>query len=123
VFAGTVAITRFALGGLATAHARTVLLAGASAAAAGAALIAAAPTLLVAGLGLAVAAAGDRGAVSDAHRRRVARRRRVPPRPRDLDRHDRVVSGAWCRRNFSGKAHSHASRGQQRKSPAARGAT
>jgi MFS family permease len=58
VFAGTVAITRFALGGLATVHARTVLLAGGSAAAAGAALIAAAPTLLVAGSGLAVAAAG-----------------------------------------------------------------
>lgn len=58
VFAGTVAITRFAAGGLEAAHARTVLLAGASAAAAGAALIAAAPTLLVAGLGLAAAAAG-----------------------------------------------------------------
>ena len=37
---------------------RTVLLAGASAAAAGAGLLAAAPTLLVAGLGLALAAAG-----------------------------------------------------------------
>jgi MFS family permease len=58
VFAGTVAITRFATGGLEAARARTVLLAGALAAAAGAALIAAAPTLLVAGLGLATAAAG-----------------------------------------------------------------
>ena len=58
VFAGTVAVTRFATGGLKAVHARTVLLAGASAAAAGAALIAAAPTLLVAGLGLAAAAAG-----------------------------------------------------------------
>jgi MFS family permease len=58
VFAGTVAITRFAIGGLKSAHARTVLLAGALAAAAGAALIAAAPTLFVAGLGLAAAAAG-----------------------------------------------------------------
>lgn len=58
VFAGTVAITRFATGGLKPAHARSVILAGASAAAAGAAIVAAAPTLLVAGLGLAVAAAG-----------------------------------------------------------------
>jgi MFS family permease len=58
VFAGTVAITRFSIGGLKGSHAHTVLLAGASAAAAGTALIAAAPTLLVAGLGLAVAAAG-----------------------------------------------------------------
>jgi MFS family permease len=58
VFAGTVAITRFSIGGLKAAHARTVLLAGALAAAAGAALIAAAPTLFIAGLGLAVAAAG-----------------------------------------------------------------
>jgi MFS family permease len=58
VFAGTVAITRFAIGGLKAAHARTVLLAGALAAAAGAAVIAVAPTLLVAGLGLAAAAAG-----------------------------------------------------------------
>jgi MFS family permease len=58
VFAGTVAITRFAIGGVKPAHARTLLLAGAAAAAAGTALMAAAPTLLVAGLGLAVAAAG-----------------------------------------------------------------
>jgi MFS transporter len=58
VFAGTVAITRFAIGGLKAAHARIVVLAGALAAAAGAALIAAASTLFIAGLGLAVAAAG-----------------------------------------------------------------
>jgi len=58
VFAGTVAITRFAVGGLAAGRARTVLLAGAAAAAAGAALIAAAPTLAVAAIGLAAAAAG-----------------------------------------------------------------
>jgi hypothetical protein len=58
VFAGTVAITRFAIGGLKAAHPRIVVLAGALAAAAGAALIAAAPTLFIAGLGLAVAAAG-----------------------------------------------------------------
>ncbi|GAA1537366.1 MFS transporter [Actinomadura kijaniata] len=58
VFAGTVAFTRFALGGLKAAHARAVLLAGAATAAAGAVLIAVSPTLLIAGLGLAVAAAG-----------------------------------------------------------------
>ena len=58
VFAGTVAITRFAIGGLGAARARTVLLAGALGAAAGATVIAAAPTLIIAGLGLAVAAAG-----------------------------------------------------------------
>ncbi|MQY07532.1 MFS transporter [Actinomadura macrotermitis] len=58
VFAGAVAVTRFSAGGLTAAHARAVLLAGASAAAAGTLLIAAAPTLLVAGLGLAMAAAG-----------------------------------------------------------------
>ncbi|MEU9021392.1 MFS transporter [Actinomadura sp. NPDC048394] len=58
VFAGVVAVTRFAAGGLGAAHARAVLLGGATAAAAGAALIAVAPTLLVAGAGLAVAAAG-----------------------------------------------------------------
>ena len=45
VFAGTVAITRFAVGGLHAAHARTIILAGAAAAAAGALVIAAAPTL------------------------------------------------------------------------------
>lgn len=58
VFAGVVAVTRFAIGGLGAAHARAVLLGGATAAAIGAALIAAAPTLLVAAAGLAVAAAG-----------------------------------------------------------------
>jgi MFS family permease len=58
VFAGTVAITRFSIGGLKAGHARTVLLAGALTAAAGTALIAAAPTLFIAGLGLAAAAAG-----------------------------------------------------------------
>lgn len=58
VFAGTVAITRFSIGSLRAAHARTVLLAGSLAAAAGAVLIAAAPTLVIAWLGLAAAAAG-----------------------------------------------------------------
>jgi MFS family permease len=58
VFAGTVAITRFSIGGLKAAHARTAVLAGALAAAVGAAVIAAAPTLFIAGLGLAAAAAG-----------------------------------------------------------------
>ncbi|MWA00340.1 MFS transporter [Actinomadura sp. LD22] len=58
VFAGAVAVTRFAVGGLGAVRARAVLLGGAAAAAAGAALIAVAPTLLVAGAGLAVAAAG-----------------------------------------------------------------
>lgn len=58
VFAAVVAVTRFAAGGLGAVHARTVLLAGALAAAAGTVLLAAAPNLLVAGLGLAVAAAG-----------------------------------------------------------------
>jgi MFS family permease len=58
VFAGTVAVTRFSIGGLKPAYAQTVLLAGALAAAVGAAIIAAAPTLFIAALGLAVAAAG-----------------------------------------------------------------
>jgi predicted MFS family arabinose efflux permease len=58
VFAGTVAISRFATSGLGPVHARTVLLAGALAAAAGAALIAVAPTLFIAGVGLAAAAGG-----------------------------------------------------------------
>ena len=58
VFAATVALTRFSIGGLKGAHSQTVLLAGSFAAAAGAASIAAAPNLLVAVLGLAVAAAG-----------------------------------------------------------------
>jgi MFS family permease len=58
VFAGTVAVTRFSIGGVRATHARTVLVAGAVTAAAGAGVIAAAPTLIVAGLGLAAAAAG-----------------------------------------------------------------
>jgi predicted MFS family arabinose efflux permease len=58
VFAATVAIIRFSIGGLKAAHAQTVLLTGAVGAAAGAAVIAVAPNLLVAVLGLAVAAAG-----------------------------------------------------------------
>jgi MFS family permease len=58
VFAATVALTRFAAGGLSAARARTVLLAGSLAAAAGAVLISLAATLPVAALGLALAAAG-----------------------------------------------------------------
>jgi predicted MFS family arabinose efflux permease len=58
VFAATVAITRFSVGGLKAAHAQTVLLAGAATAATGAAVISAAPSLFVAALGLALAAAG-----------------------------------------------------------------
>jgi MFS family permease len=58
VFAATVAITRFSIGGLRAAHAQTVLLARALGSAAGAATIAAAPNLFVAALGLALAAAG-----------------------------------------------------------------
>jgi MFS family permease len=58
VFAATVAVTRFAIGGLKAAHAQFILVAGALAAAAGAAVIAAAPTLSIAALGLVVAAAG-----------------------------------------------------------------
>ncbi|MFB9835266.1 MFS transporter [Actinoallomurus acaciae] len=58
VFAGTVAITRFSIGGLKTAHARSVILAGALAAAGGALVIAAAPTMVVAALGLVLAGAG-----------------------------------------------------------------
>ncbi|WP_433366325.1 MFS transporter [Actinoplanes sp. CA-142083] len=58
VFAGTVAITRFAAGGLRPPYARIVLLAGAALAALGAVVIALSPTLPVAALGLVVAAAG-----------------------------------------------------------------
>jgi MFS family permease len=58
VFAGTVAITRFAIGSLKTAHARPVILTGALAAAGGALVIAGAPTLLIAALGLVMAGAG-----------------------------------------------------------------
>ena len=58
VFAATVAVTRFAIGGLSPRHAQTVILAGAAGAGAGALIIAAAPTLFVAALGLIVAGAG-----------------------------------------------------------------
>ncbi|MEQ7007967.1 MFS transporter [Actinopolymorpha sp. B17G11] len=58
VFAGTVALARFAAGGLGPAYARAVLVAGSSVAAAGATVMAAAPTFLVAALGLVLAAAG-----------------------------------------------------------------
>jgi MFS family permease len=58
VFAGTVAVTRFSIGGLRAAHTQAILVAGALAAAAGAGVIAAAPTLSIAALGLVVAAAG-----------------------------------------------------------------
>ncbi|WP_194837348.1 MFS transporter [Nocardia sp. XZ_19_369] len=58
VFAGTVALTRFAVGGVRADMSRTVLLAGAAATAVGTVLIASAPTLFVAAAGLAVAAAG-----------------------------------------------------------------
>lgn len=56
VFAGTVAITRFSVGGVRAV--RGALLAGAVGAAVGAVVIAGASTLAVAGIGLAVAAAG-----------------------------------------------------------------
>ncbi|MER7404911.1 MFS transporter [Streptomyces sp. NPDC000070] len=58
VFAGTVAITRFATGQLKATHAQTIILAGSLAAAGGSLIIAAAPTLLVATLGLVTAGAG-----------------------------------------------------------------
>ncbi|HZE33231.1 MAG TPA: MFS transporter [Actinoallomurus sp.] len=58
VFAGTVAITRFSIGGLKTVHARPVILTGALAAAGGALVIAGAPTLPIATLGLVMAGAG-----------------------------------------------------------------
>lgn len=58
VFAATVAVTRFAIGGLSPRHAQAVLLGGAAGAAAGAFIIAAAPNLLTAALGLVVAGAG-----------------------------------------------------------------
>jgi MFS family permease len=58
VFAGTVAITRFSIGSLKTAHSRPVILIGALAAAGGALIIAGAPTLLIATLGLVMAGAG-----------------------------------------------------------------
>ena len=58
VFAATVAVTRFAIGGLSPAHAQTIILAGAATAGAGAVVIATAPTLFVAALGLVLAGAG-----------------------------------------------------------------
>ncbi|MEQ7124921.1 MFS transporter [Actinopolymorpha sp. B11F2] len=58
VFAGTVALARFAAGGLGPAYARAVLVVGSSVAAAGATVMAVAPTFLVAALGLVLAAAG-----------------------------------------------------------------
>ena len=58
IFAATVAITRFAIGGLSPRHAQTIILAGAATAGAGALVIATAPTLLVAALGLVLAGAG-----------------------------------------------------------------
>jgi MFS family permease len=58
VFAATVAITRFSIGGVGAAHARTILVMGATVAAVGAAIIAVAASLLVAGVGLVLAAAG-----------------------------------------------------------------
>ena len=58
VFAATVAITRFSIGGLKAAHAQTVILTGAAGAGSRRVIIAAAPTLLVAALGLVVAGAG-----------------------------------------------------------------
>ena len=58
VFAATVAVTRFAIGGLDPRHAKAVILGGAAGAGAGALIIAAAPNLLTAALGLVVAGAG-----------------------------------------------------------------
>ncbi|CAM4442580.1 MFS transporter [Nocardia ninae] len=58
VFAGAVALTRFAVGGVRADRSRTLLLAGAAATAAGTVIIASAPTLFVAVAGLSVAAAG-----------------------------------------------------------------
>jgi MFS family permease len=57
-FALTVSITRLAAGGLSTAHARSVLVVGATAAATGTLVLALAPGLPVAVAGLVVAAAG-----------------------------------------------------------------
>lgn len=58
VFAGTVAITRFATGQLKGIHAQTIILAGSLAAACGSLIIAAAPALPVAAVGLVLAGAG-----------------------------------------------------------------
>ncbi|MCF0082762.1 MFS transporter [Streptomyces lomondensis] len=58
VFAGTVAITRFAAGALKATHAQSVIVVGSLAAACGTLTIAAAPTLSVVILGLVTAGAG-----------------------------------------------------------------
>lgn len=58
VFAAVAAVTRFAVGALGTAHASSVLIAGATAAAAGTTVLATASSVAVALSGLGVAAAG-----------------------------------------------------------------
>jgi MFS family permease len=58
VFAATVAVTRFSIGGVKAAHARTVVLAGALTATTGTVVVATAPTLFTAALGLVAAGAG-----------------------------------------------------------------
>lgn len=58
VFAGVVAVTRFALGRIQQGNERTILILGSLAAATGALILAASPTVPVAILGLIVAAAG-----------------------------------------------------------------
>lgn len=58
VFAAAVAMTRFAAGGIGTAHARVVLATGSAAAAAGAVIISTAPNLTLSLIGLVTAAGG-----------------------------------------------------------------
>jgi hypothetical protein len=58
VFAAAVAITRFAAGGIGTAHARAVLATGSAVAAVGAVIVSTAPNLAVSLVGLIAAAAG-----------------------------------------------------------------
>jgi predicted MFS family arabinose efflux permease len=58
VFAAIVAVTRFSMGAITPARARTVLLVGSASAAAGAGIVAIAPSVAVAVFGLALAAAG-----------------------------------------------------------------
>lgn len=58
IFAAAVAATRFAAGGIGTAHARVVLATGSAAAAAGALIVSTAPNLTLSLLGLVTAAAG-----------------------------------------------------------------
>lgn len=58
VFAGAVAVTRFAAGGVGAAHARVVLAAGSAVAAAGAIILSAAPNLAISVVGLVTAAVG-----------------------------------------------------------------